>query len=73
MIDGQTKQNQEIKEKTSTLWAKEKGKLVTVEDFTTLKVLGAGAFGTVLLVEEKKSKEWYAMKIIKKDKIIKKG
>jgi serine/threonine protein kinase len=36
-------------------------------------VLGAGAFGTVLLVEEKKTKEWFAMKVIKKEVIIKKG
>lgn len=35
--------------------------------------MGAGAFGTVLLVEEKKTGEWFAMKVIKKDIIIKKG
>ena len=46
---------------------------MTLDDFTILKVLGAGAFGTVLLAEEKKTKIWYAMKVIKKDIIIKKG
>ena len=49
------------------VWASESGKTVSLEDFDILKVLGAGAFGTVLLVEEKKSKEWFAMKVIKKD------
>lgn len=42
-----------MKKRTSTLWSREKGKDVKLEDFTVLKVLGAGAFGTVLLVEEK--------------------
>lgn len=42
-----------MKKRTSTLWSREKGKDVKLDDFTILKVLGAGAFGTVLLVEEK--------------------
>jgi serum/glucocorticoid-regulated kinase 2 len=35
-------------------------------------VLGKGAFGTVLLVEKKNSKELFAMKSINKEDIIKK-
>ena len=34
--------------------------------------MGAGAFGTVVLVEEKETNEWFAMKVIKKEVIIKK-
>ena len=37
-----------------------------------LKVLGRGAFGKVMLVEKKDSKEWFAMKTIKKDDVIEK-
>lgn len=46
---------------------------MTLDSFSILKVLGAGAFGTVLLAEEKETGEWYAMKVIRKDIIIKKG
>lgn len=35
-------------------------------------MLGKGAFGTVLLVEKKGSKELFAMKSISKDDVIKK-
>jgi serine/threonine protein kinase len=37
-----------------------------------LKVLGRGAFGTVMLVEKKDSGEWFAMKSIRKDDVIEK-
>jgi len=35
---------------------RKKGRNVTLDDFNTLKVLGAGAFGTVMLIEEKKNR-----------------
>lgn len=45
---------------------------MTINDFVPKVVLGKGAFGTVLLVEKKNTKELYAMKSIYKDDIIKK-
>ena len=41
-------------------------KKLSVNDFTTLKVIGKGSYGTVLLVEKKDDKKIYAMKILKK-------
>ena len=46
------------------------GEVVTIDDFNLLKVLGRGAFGKVMLVEKKDSKEIYAMKSIRKEEII---
>jgi serum/glucocorticoid-regulated kinase 2 len=72
IVEGESKEKDAAKKKTRTLWAREKGKDVTVEDFTVLKVLGRGAFGKVMLVEKKDSQEWFAMKTIKKDDVIEK-
>ena len=44
-----------------------------LEDFKILKVLGRGAFGKVMLVEKKKTKELYAMKSLRKEDIIEKS
>ena len=45
---------------------------VKLEDFKILKVLGRGAFGKVMLVEKKKTKELFAMKSLRKEDIIEK-
>ena len=57
------------KEKLSGLIQKK----MTVDDFTTLKVIGKGSYGTVLLVEKKSDKKIYAMKILKKKAMIKRN
>ncbi|KAG8543273.1 hypothetical protein GDO81_025067 [Engystomops pustulosus] len=43
---------------------------VTMNDFDYLKLLGKGTFGKVILVREKASGLYYAMKILRKDVII---
>jgi serum/glucocorticoid-regulated kinase 2 len=72
IAEGESHDKEESRKKTRTLWAREKGKEVTVEDFTVLKVLGRGAFGKVMLVEKKDTGEWFAMKTIRKDDVIEK-
>ncbi|CAK78829.1 unnamed protein product (macronuclear) [Paramecium tetraurelia] len=72
ILEGETKEKDDARKKTQTLWAREKGKEVTLDDFSILKVLGRGAFGQVMLVEKKDTGEWFAMKTIRKEDIIEK-
>jgi len=46
---------------------------VTFEDFETLKVIGRGGFGRVLLVRKLDTKKVYAMKVLKKAAIAARG
>uniref|UniRef100_S4RBH3 Protein kinase domain-containing protein n=1 Tax=Petromyzon marinus TaxID=7757 RepID=S4RBH3_PETMA len=43
---------------------------VTMNDFDYLKLLGKGTFGKVILVREKATGKYYAMKILKKEVIV---
>ena len=43
----------------------------TLDDFDRLKTLGTGSFGRVMLVQHKATKEFYAMKILDKQKVVK--
>ncbi|CAA2968894.1 serine threonine- kinase 2 19-like [Olea europaea subsp. europaea] len=50
-----------------------KVKAVGLEDFEVLKVVGQGAFGKVHQVRKKGTSEIYAMKVMRKDKIMEKN
>ena len=41
-------------------------KKTTIRDFSSLKVLGTGTYGKVMLVRHKESQKLYAMKVLKK-------
>lgn len=55
-LDSQQEERMQTRAKTSTLYAKQKGQNVTIDDFDLIKVLGRGAFGKVMLVEHKGDK-----------------
>ncbi len=41
----------------------------SLEDFERLKTLGTGSFGRVMLAQHKEKKQFYAMKILDKQKV----
>ncbi|XP_010464481.1 PREDICTED: serine/threonine-protein kinase AtPK2/AtPK19 [Camelina sativa] len=47
--------------------------VVGIEDFEVLKVVGQGAFGKVYQVRKKDTSEIFAMKVMRKDKIVEKN
>uniref|UniRef100_S4RTA2 non-specific serine/threonine protein kinase n=1 Tax=Petromyzon marinus TaxID=7757 RepID=S4RTA2_PETMA len=56
-------------EQMDTILSKPKSK-VTMNNFDYLKLLGKGTFGKVILVREKATGQYYAMKILKKEVIV---
>eukprot|EP00571_Detonula_confervacea_P006868 CAMPEP_0172316446 /NCGR_PEP_ID=MMETSP1058-20130122/28241_1 /TAXON_ID=83371 /ORGANISM="Detonula confervacea, Strain CCMP 353" /LENGTH=696 /DNA_ID=CAMNT_0013030751 /DNA_START=69 /DNA_END=2159 /DNA_ORIENTATION=- len=44
-----------------------------LDSFNTIKVIGKGSFGKVFLVREKQTNEMFALKVLKKDNIIKRN
>jgi serum/glucocorticoid-regulated kinase 2 len=44
-----------------------------VRNFRTIKVIGKGSYGKVLLVEKKDTKQMYALKILKKGEILRRN
>jgi serum/glucocorticoid-regulated kinase 2 len=64
------KRKEKLKADTETVFTKDQGNRVTLDDFEILKVLGRGAFGKVMLVEKKDNKQVYALKSMHKEDII---
>jgi serine/threonine protein kinase len=46
---------------------------VKIEDFKIVKVIGRGSFGKVYLVNKLTDGKYYAMKVLKKDMILRQG
>lgn len=49
------------------------GKKLTVNDFTIVKVIGKGSYGKVLLVKKNDDDKIYAMKVLKKEAMLKRN
>ena len=64
-----------ITQSSTTIASPEKSKLssVTMDDFQPIKLLGKGSFGKVILVKYFNNNNIYAMKILKKEEIIKRN
>ena len=44
-----------------------KGQVISINDFDLIRVIGRGSYSKVLMVELKKTRSLYAMKVIKKE------
>ncbi|KAI8838215.1 kinase-like domain-containing protein [Chytriomyces cf. hyalinus JEL632] len=60
----------QIREKRASIPLIQLDKRVSLEDFNLISVIGRGAFGKVMLIEEKSTNRLYAMKALKKDFLI---
>lgn len=77
----ETKNSLDLLESLSEEGAREQEKVdetceksgVGLDDFEILKLVGQGAFGKVFQVKKKGSNEIYAMKVVRKDKILEKN
>ncbi|KAK2586110.1 hypothetical protein KPH14_008389 [Odynerus spinipes] len=52
-------------------WKKNPTNTAGIDDFERIKTLGTGSFGRVMIVQHKPTKEYYAMKILDKQKVVK--
>jgi len=69
--EGADKQKTVERERTSTLYSRDKSNSnVSIGDFNLLKVLGRGAFGKVMMVEKRDTKQIYALKSLRKEELI---
>ncbi|KAL0276212.1 UNVERIFIED_CONTAM: hypothetical protein PYX00_003825 [Menopon gallinae] len=61
----------QAKEEFEEKWKKNPTNTSSLDDFDRIKTLGTGSFGRVMIVQHKPSKEYYAMKILDKQKVVK--
>ncbi|XP_021951760.1 cAMP-dependent protein kinase catalytic subunit 1 isoform X3 [Folsomia candida] len=70
-IDALREWLEKAKEEFEEKWRNPQPCTATLDDFDRLKTLGTGSFGRVMLVQHKSTKEYYAMKILDKQKVVK--
>ncbi|KAL1455243.1 hypothetical protein WDU94_009352 [Cyamophila willieti] len=61
----------QVKEEFEEKWKKNPTNTASLDDFDRIKTLGTGSFGRVMIVQHKPTKEYYAMKILDKQKVVK--
>lgn len=61
----------QAKEDFNAKWESPSQNNASLDDFDRIKTLGTGSFGRVMLVQHKTSKEYFAMKILDKQKVVK--
>ncbi|XP_077500596.1 protein kinase, cAMP-dependent, catalytic subunit 1 isoform X1 [Amblyomma americanum] len=52
-------------------WTSPSSNTASLDDFDRIKTLGTGSFGRVMLVQHKQHKDYFAMKILDKQKVVK--
>jgi len=62
---------EKAKEDFERKWNNPSKNTACLDDYDRIKTLGTGSFGRVMLVQHKQSKEYYAMKILDKQKVVK--
>ncbi|XP_059469661.1 cAMP-dependent protein kinase catalytic subunit 1-like [Neocloeon triangulifer] len=62
---------EKAKEDFEEKWKRNPSNTAALDEFDRIKTLGTGSFGRVMLVQHKASKEFYAMKILDKQKVVK--
>ncbi|XP_071043852.1 cAMP-dependent protein kinase catalytic subunit 1 isoform X11 [Parasteatoda tepidariorum] len=62
---------EEAKKDFEEKWNNPSKNTASLEDFDRIKTLGTGSFGRVMLVQHKSSKDYFAMKILDKQKVVK--
>ncbi|XP_074643618.1 cAMP-dependent protein kinase catalytic subunit 1 isoform X2 [Tubulanus polymorphus] len=71
-LDEEVKQFlQQAREDFEEKWGKPAQNTASLDEFERIKTLGTGSFGRVMLVQHKQNKEYYAMKILDKQKVVK--
>ncbi|PAA92925.1 hypothetical protein BOX15_Mlig007741g1 [Macrostomum lignano] len=62
---------EEAKKDFQDKWDRPGQNTASLDDFERIRTLGTGSFGRVMLVQHKQRKEFYAMKILDKQKVVK--